>query len=945
MRYIIFLFCFGFVGFLPGQTNFAGNFPVLNYTKKQYKGGTQNWDAQQAPSGLMYFANSEGLLEFDGVRWAKYPLPNQTIMRSVAVAKEKIYVGGQGEFGWFEKNERGVLTYNSLTEKVPEAYRNFNDVWHILATEDQILFLTNRLLYQYKNESFQVFDTGGPVHHLGMINGNIYVHDGYKGLLKFENDKFILSDFSGKPPSPVSAFLPYRGDTVVIATNKNGLFLFDEKTFTPFPNENDLRFKNNSISSAIQLPGGDYAIGLDPGGLLLTDNNFRQKQILARGEGLQNTNILAMTTDRTGNVWLCTGYGIDYAEVSSAYTYLYPDGDLEGAGYTALTKNGTLYLGNSNGLYKREGISEFSAVSGTNGQVYGLSESADDLFMGHHNGAFTIENNRAQPFYQENGTWDFIRLDATHVLAGHYRGMSVFEKVNGAWVKKYDIPGLEESSRILAKDKNNVIWMAHPYRGIYRVVLTPDFKTESVKKYGAADGLPSDNYNHVFKVRGEVVFAGETGIYQFNDRTGQFMPLESYNKFFLKYGRVKMLKEDAKGDVWFTAGETTGRLLVADEGLNIEVDAEIFPELSNQLNRGFEFVYPHDDRNVIFGSEKGFIHLNPEKYAAGDFTFPVFLRRAMLLGAQDSLIWTGVGDRFEAALSSKENTLRFAYGAAAYRNPEALRFQTKMSGINEDWSEWTASSEREFQNLKHGDYLFSVRARNEAGLVSQAKSVAFTINAPWYLTTTAYIFYTCIMAGLLVFLRRSQEQKFEAEKETLQTQFQAQEKKILQRAEASETELERVRREQLETEIDHQNRELAAATLHLLQKREILSSLKSDLNKVTDKMRKEEASVRDVQKIIRRVERDLESDSEWERFAHHFDSVHRGFISRLREKYPNLSSTDLKLCTYLRMNLSSKEIAPLMAILVRGVEAGRYRLRKKTGLTKEENLQEFIMDI
>ncbi len=89
---------------------------------------------------------------------------------------------------------------------------------------------------------------------------------------------------------------------------------------------------------------------------------------------------------------------------------------------------------------------------------------------------------------------------------------------------------------------------------------------------------------------------------------------------------------------------------------------------------------------------------------------------------------------------------------------------------------------------------------------------------------------------------------------------------------------------------------------------------------------------------------DNKIDDNWEHFAHHFDKVHTDFLVLLKNRYPNLTASELKLCAYLRMNLSSKEIAQLMNISIRGVEIGRYRLRKKLGISKDTNLFEFLLN-
>src|ERR1700760_4945621 len=88
---------------------------VINYGKTDFHGGSQTWDIKQDRNGLMYFANNEGLICYDGTWWKIYPLPNRTIMRSVAIDKDgRIYVGGQGEIGVFSPDRNGFLHYESL---------------------------------------------------------------------------------------------------------------------------------------------------------------------------------------------------------------------------------------------------------------------------------------------------------------------------------------------------------------------------------------------------------------------------------------------------------------------------------------------------------------------------------------------------------------------------------------------------------------------------------------------------------------------------------------------------------------------------------------------------------------------------------------------------------------------------------------------------------------
>ncbi len=139
------------------------------------------------------------------------------------------------------------------------------------------------------------------------------------------------------------------------------------------------------------------------------------------------------------------------------------------------------------------------------------------------------------------------------------------------------------------------------------------------------------------------------------------------------------------------------------------------------------------------------------------------------------------------------------------------------------------------------------------------------------------------------------------------------------------------------------NNELATATMHLLNKNEFMTGIKNTLGQIIRKTASED-SRRELQQITRNIEQNISADSDWEHFQFHFDRVHGDFTGRFKTVFPMLSPQDIKLSAYLRMNLSTKEIAQLLNISVRGVEISRYRLRKKLQLDRTTNLQEFILN-
>src|SRR5438445_9229890 len=112
---------------------------IVNYSKAVYQAGNQTWNIVQDKKGIMYFANNDGLLSFDGTYWRTYPLPNRTIVRSVAISSDnKIYVGGQKEIGYFLPGTHGDLEYTSLNKLLNTADNDFADVWNICFFEKHV---------------------------------------------------------------------------------------------------------------------------------------------------------------------------------------------------------------------------------------------------------------------------------------------------------------------------------------------------------------------------------------------------------------------------------------------------------------------------------------------------------------------------------------------------------------------------------------------------------------------------------------------------------------------------------------------------------------------------------------------------------------------------------------------------------------------------------------
>jgi DNA-binding CsgD family transcriptional regulator len=153
----------------------------------------------------------------------------------------------------------------------------------------------------------------------------------------------------------------------------------------------------------------------------------------------------------------------------------------------------------------------------------------------------------------------------------------------------------------------------------------------------------------------------------------------------------------------------------------------------------------------------------------------------------------------------------------------------------------------------------------------------------------------------------------------------------------SDQKLMKLKNEKLEIDIESKNRELAISTMSLIKKNEFLSTIKTELQANNNSS--------DLKKVIKIIDNNINNTDDWKLFKEAFDNADKDFLKLVKERHSSLTPNDLKLCAYLRLNLSSKEIAPLLNISPRSVEVKRYRLRKKMDLPPKTSLTNYILDI
>ena len=939
---------------------------IVNYPRDVYNAGTQNRGIVQDRNGVMYFANYEGLLSFDGNYWKNYPLPNKLVVRSVAIGKDnRIYAGGQDDFGYFSPDKNGRLVYNSLKNLLPQHNYSF-DVWNVVPYGNDVFFMCRDQIYQLNNNTITVYPAASEWLFLGESNHRLIGQDRKNGLLEFRDG--VWAPFLKASVLPagyqVTCLFPFGADSSFVGTVNTGFYILSGNTMTPFHFAGPNPFINERVLTAISVNKDWLAIGTNLDGAYIVNKKGEIIQNLSRKEGLQNNNILMLFIDRNKNLWLGLDDGIDFIAYNNSIKHIYPEKLNEGLGYTSIIYNKELFVGTSNGLYclpadDQGDLSflrgEFKSVPGTKGSTFGLTEVNGELLLGHHDGSFQIRNDQLVPINAHTSHWTFLPfsnvLPSSLVISGSDIGIDLLRYEKDHFIFQGRLPGYNASSQFMAIDNNNTVWVAHPYRGVYRVDMS-DTAHPKVRLYTEKEGLPSYLRNHLFKVKNHIVVTTEKGVYEYNVKTDGFEPSPYFSPFFGKRN-IRHLKEDAAGNIWFIEDNSLGVVDLSGS----EPETIFFPELSGKMVADFEHIYPYNKDNVLVGAEKGFYHINYEEYKKNRYPIQVKIHSVRALGKTDSLLFAGyygeVGDSLDQpasamySVASKWNSLHFEYSSPLYAAQNSIMYSYCLKGFDRDWSSWSKKTEKEYTNLPAGTYTFQVKSKSNLGNESAISSYRFTILPPWYQTGWAYCLYVLLFAGLICLLYFWQRRIFRKQ----QAKHEEEQKRLLYlhqlEMEKSEKEIVKLKNEKLESEIEHKNTELASAAMHLVQKGELLGGIREELMR----MKKGggngngDGSADEFKKMLRILGEENKMDKDWEQFAVHFDKVHSDFLQILKSTYPALSAHELKLCAYLRMNLSSKEIAQLENISTRGVEISRYRLRKKLKISTETNLFDFLMEL
>ena len=911
--------------------------PIQKYTPENYAGENQNWMISQATNKFIYVANNEGLLEFNGASWKMYTSPNNTILRAVKVVKNRIYTGCYMEFGYWQKNTLGNLQYTSLIPKLKEKLIEDEHFWNIISYEEWVLFQSYYRIYFYNTESgnFTYINSKNTITKVFNLNNTIYYNVENEGIYKIDEGKpkLILNINDLKNAKVINIFS--KDSELLIQTRNSGFYTFKNNNINLWNISSNKVLKTVNVYSSIQLKDKSFVLGTISNGIIFLNAKGNIESRINQQHGLSNNTALSLFEDYDENIWVGLDNGINCVNIKSPIRIFKDDIGRLGTVYTSTIFKNNLYLGTNQGLfYKRIGKdNSFQFVKGTDGQVWSLYVFNNELFCGHHSGSFLIKNGQANLIVNKPGTWNFKPFPnkKNELLQGNYNGLNVLIKKNGKWQFKNKIKGFENSVRYFEITDYNEIFISHGYKGVFKLKVDKDFKY--VININKKNELKLGKSSSLVKYKNNIFYSFNEGVYKYNRIQDLFLRDSILSAIITTDGGYLSGKLiiDKQQNLWAFSKENINKVSINNLTRKYRINQFSFPVNFRKGAIGYENISQIKKDSYLIGTANGYLKIDFSKINVKQKN-TVFLNSITLKKIKSKQIPVNKTQKGEFKYNS--NSIHFEYSVPNYNKYQIVKYQYKLNGNYNNWSDWSYHSEITFENLPFGNYTFKIRAKVGNKLTSNVEVYNFTILRPWYLSSVFIIIYAVLFLVLVLVIHSFYKRHYTKQKQKLLNKTQ-QEFTLTQLE--SDKLIMKLKNEKLQNVIESKTKELSMSTMNIIKKNEVLSKIKIELLAANNKS--------DINSVIKTINNNLNKSSDWQIFVKAFNDADSDFLKKIKSLHPKLTPNDLRLCAYLRLNLSTKEIAPLLNISIRSVEIKRYRLRKKMDLEHNSRLVEYILGI
>ncbi|MBW8361585.1 MAG: hypothetical protein K0M56_05285 [Kaistella sp.] len=891
----LFIFFFVLVNIFSYSQNISekGSPYIKNYLPKDYGNHGKIWAISSARNGLVYMASDNGLLEFDGKKWLRFRAYSGSTRSLFLRNDNSISIGADMDFGLWEKDKLRKFTYQSLYPFKNTATAGNEEFWGTYALLNKQIFVSHQNIYSISNRKITKIAAPYEFSRSFELDGTVYLADAKKGFYRLKETSLeLIFKFPNESPLKIAGVFKIQENLYIVTENK-GIFHFSQGKLSPFSTPVNSEVAKHRVFSFTTINKKYLAFGTILNGLYITDLKGNIIQHINKEKGLLNNTVLSMHFQKNGKLWLGLDHGISVINVGDEVTYFNEDQSNIGTANTAVLNDNVFLIGTNQGLYtanwnelnnKNSHKQLFQLIPGSEGQVWTLKKTENRILCGHDTGLYEIKGSSFTQISNRPGIMCLLQ-NGNFLFAGNYSGIAVFEKKGDEWVFLKKMKSILGAVSQLVQENDTTFWANLPNYGILRFTLNQNLEPENRKIFFSKKF--SGYFPHLYKSDQGIQLKTSTAQYHFRRKKKDFVreivsePNSIINNVINGFYRPIMLNENFG-------------FYGIDNGFALENFAST-------------------EKAVRFSSA---LQIRDASAFNNDKTKPLFVNEK---------------------LPYRLNNIRISY---ILPNEDGVQYQYFLENFSQQWSSWSKETDVDFVNLHEGEYALKVRAKKDSE-ISELSEFPFTILPPWYRSIWSYALYLMIVAVLFYVLRKNQQNKLRLQKMKLLKKERASLRKQAERHRQElmwqEHKILEEEKELLKNQVKNKTIELAKKAKEDDDKSRLLHSLKDKISEAETNPVISNIKWKEMRKLL-----DCYLEIEDDTFEIQMDELHQEFFKSLKERFPQLSIYDLRLCAYLKIGLHSKEMADILHVLPSSINVSRSRLRKKLNLRPDEDLFEFL---
>jgi signal transduction histidine kinase/DNA-binding response OmpR family regulator len=703
---------------------------TTTYTYTDYKAGLYNTGIAEGKDGTMFFANLKGVLHYDGKKWNLIKTATEPQELDVS-ASGTVYVAANEDIGYLEQDGSGSYRYVSLKARNSE---KLGSCWRVLALDEVIFFQFRNYLLVYKNKVLHRLDI--------QTDGNISKYEDQVLIHDRENQKLLRIDQNLNVTTlyefnEALSGLFRNSEKSLILVGKTGLYNYEKGRLKRVKSEVNEWIMKNFIWTVIELDNGSIAITSSSDGMIVISKNGELEYHLSRESG-HSKNIYDIFQDSQKQLWLAIDHGIIKLNLRLGLRIVDKSYNLRLKFVDIREFEDKLFLLAMSGpimsLDLKNSI-EIPKIMDTNFNPRYSAVVNNRLFFSSPTGLYEYKNRIFKKIYND---------DTNGLIESEYNKNQLYI-TNGNGVKLLDFS--EKEPKVISTYTATGSYFDHPIieesEGVFWILPIVDvLRRLDLNKRSYLDfKIPSTDYITKFEAKnGKIYFnlKEDDFIYDIKKKTSEIVPKSEE--------RTKLYEK--------------------------KFSHKIHPDII-KYNNLFRFdIYDieafSNDSSIYWLHSIDYLLRFDTNHKVKNLKIRETLINTVLLNKKKAMYL----EKNELALADSIREIEFHYSYPVFDEEKRHQFQKKLEGYDNNWSDYSEETVSHYTNLKHGDYIFSVRAKDIYGNISPVTQLSFRIKTPFYYSVYAYIFYSVFILILIVLIIRFRTRQLLKKQESLENIIQ-----------------------------------------------------------------------------------------------------------------------------------------------------------------------------